>query len=230
MYRLAGVGSDRLRIVISNEMAAGLTRVFMLDEDENNSERQLRLFDVLGNTPLWAKGRMTGYLNFKITAMVNEIKDTEYEYTFDTEGEYILAHACIFAADELSPWESSAGRDDVTFVKRLVKDESAEVEKTLKEEDPDALKEYLDRKRDVIEETVNRCLFFPWFTFEIENDAELLPELIFWDSDFTMIDVVGNMKDFHDFENKYADRLGLAAGGADSEFLTGSVKFPIVHD
>lgn len=74
---------------------------------------------------------------------------------------------------------------------------------------------------------MNRCLFFPWFTFEIENDAELLPELIFWDTDFSMIDVIGKMKDFHDFEDKFGERLGMVTGGADTEMATGSEKVRI---
>lgn len=207
MYKITGMADDRVRAVISKEMASGLRKVFLLDEDAKGYEIKGRLREVL------KCDRNLGYYYLKLRALIGEIEDGEFEYSFDDEGKALVIMASRYAADTFDSWEAAADWLTERTIRKTIRIYMDSLEGTFI--DVDDLKDY---KNQVLEETVKRCFYFPWFCFEIDDDPAILKDLLFGHCEMH--------KRMYDKSEKADEYESVFDDPARSEnvFLTGSIK------
>ena len=134
------------------------------------------------------------YAVSKIIGMYQGIADPTFKYTFDKQGEYILAQFLEQQLALLEDFIPSNIKDDVKYVKEWADAYFDALEKEVLTEEistqEESIAEYDEKKVFFID----RVMYFPLMAYEMHCDVT--PEFFFWDSDYLFVEQWG----FENFE------------------------------
>ena len=244
MFRLSQIRNLRLQAIISKEMMNAFEDAFKISSGDteqiaSNIEMFCEEMSIPMNSPL-----ERDLLIYKITGMIQEVADSSSAYTFDEQGDWILSKFLLYYMNRyeffLSPsededasiedfWESSLTDEDKEFVNSFADDffDNLIAEIADDEEDAEDLQEEYAEQKQLF---IDRVTYFPLMAFELTDDV--IPEFLFWDRDFLLIEEYGPEK-YDEIKNaleKDGNILGLMQVSKNTQFYTGSEKFELNED
>lgn len=244
MFRLSQIRNLRLQAIISKEMMNAFEDAFKISSGDteqvaSNIEMFCEEMSIPMNSPL-----ERDLLIYKITGMIQEVADSSSAYTFDEQGDWILSKFLLYymnryefflslSEDEDASiedfWESSLTDEDKEFVNSFADDffDNLIAEIADDEEDAENLQEEYAEQKQLF---IDRVTYFPLMAFELTDDV--IPEFLFWDRDFLLIEEYGPEK-YDEIKNaleKDGNILGLMQVSKNTQFYTGSEKFELNED
>jgi hypothetical protein len=179
--------------------------------------------------------------------MYQELCDPNSEYTFDEQGEYLLAkmleyqlsqYECYMDSfydledsdenEDAEPditgfWNTSLTPDEIKYVKDYANDYF----KGLKQDAIDEGNNDTSWYDEMEELFVERISNFPLMAYEITEDVT--PEFLFWDTDFLLVEKWGmeNFEMIKDIIAKRGSNLGFSGVDENTQLYTGSSKFEL---
>lgn len=241
MFRLSQIKDLRLQEIISKEILNAFEDTFKIssnNRDEIISNIEMFCDDM--EIPL--KSKLDHDLTiYKIMGMIQEVADTKYAYTFDEHGDWIFSKFLLYhlnkyefflslTEDDDSSiedyWESSLTTDDIAYVKEFADNHFAGLAEDISEDEEDAAEieeEFAEQKALFID----RVTYFPLMAFELTDDV--IPEFLFWDRDFYLIDQYGpeSFDKLRSELERVGDPMGLMKANENTQFYTGSEKFDL---
>ncbi len=234
MYRLAEMECPVIQRVVSNELATGILNVFNIDKavakleiDDEGLDTLKTIFDFYSNnTSFHELGTDTlRIIAEKVEKMYEELLDTEYEYTYDEFGEYLLYLFMLYLGDDedsiydnylCSQYKrSSIYINDEIFIRDYYKDYYEMITK----ESPEMLEEISEK--EYVEMHLKNVSVFPYMGFTEYDDESC----IFWDVDYLLYDDAGKasilLTDIG---------MGFVTQVDDREPISGSLKKKIGED
>lgn len=215
MYRLPLYRDEILQKVITSEMIRGFNFVYYCDNYADSFDAIKR---VLEDVP-WSKflgEDAWKQLHHKIIHMYRELNDTEYEYTFDEMGEFLLYKTIEYVRliNELN---------DNEWVAQMTWFDAKHIHSMFTANEKEAARDWADdfeediEVEDVVEEKMDALAFV---NMGVHGPYE---ELILWDTDFLFLE---NMSDATALF-QHSTELGLVTGDKNCEPISGSAKYKI---
>lgn len=197
MYRLPLYKDEILQKVITSEMIRGFNFVYYSGNYEDSFDAVKRVLEDVPWSKLLGEDEWK-QLHHKIIYMNRELNDTEYEYTFDEMGEFLLYKTIEYVRlmNDLNDneWVTQMTWFDANHIHKLFAESSLEASDKM-----DALA------------FVNMGVHGPY------------EELILWDTDFLFLENLSDATALF----QHSTELGLVSGGENCEPVTGSVKYKI---
>ena len=215
MYRLPMYQDAVLQKVITSEMIRGFNYVYYRDAFEDSlCALKYVLEDVSWSKALgedeWKQ------LHHKIIHMYRELNDTEYEYTFDEMGEFLL-HKTIQYVRLVSELNDDQWFPQMTwFDAKHIHAMFTANEKEMSSDWADEFEEDIEVE-DVVEEKMDALSFV---NMGVHGPYE---ELILWDADFLFLENISDVTALF----QHSAELGLVTGDKNCEPISGSVKYKI---
>lgn len=255
MYRLTNIADDRLQRIISKELMNGFEETFHLKSNNMKAIiEQIEDFCEYIEMPIDTQ-MQHDYAVYKIIGMFQELADPNFKYTYDEQGEYILAQILEqqlalleefipsnIEDDEITPdlelieseiaehWETSLSKDDIKYVKEWADAYFDTLKKEALAEDvstsDECIAEYDEKKAFFID----RVMYFPLMAYEMHCDVT--PEFLFWDSDYLFVEQWGieNFEAIKDFIRLNGSEPGFSGVDEHTQLYTGSAKFELTDN
>lgn len=237
MYRLSWTVDPVIQRVVSNELAAGFCYVFKDNEGYDgpfeigqNPPPYMSLDEIFQyysqNANLRSLDEETlRVIERKIEKMYAELKDPEYEYTFDEFGEYLLYLFMCVARDDYEDFDmerrplSHIENEDLEYIAERYRRIYRNIIEEIREDGEEDPAEFLGSEEKFVSCRLINTTIFPYMAF-CENEADNDFSCVYWDTDFTFYDqpdggnIILKMKDF----------AGFVMGSDGQEPVSGSIK------
>ena len=249
MFRTSDIRDIQLQKIISKEIMNAFEDTFCISSgDAEQISSCIEEFCENMCIPMNSKLEHD-LLIYKIIGMYSELKDPNYQYTFDEQGEWLLSklllyHLSLFESflecaedndnkgfEDHEPsvedfWDSALTDDDKKYVSEyadrffdsLIEDIEAD-----EDDIEDITLEYQEMKQLFID----RVTYFPIMAFEITDDV--MPEFLFWDRDFLMVEKYGP-SNFAAIKEKLQNEglnMGFMSVNENTMLFTGSERFDL---
>ncbi len=252
MYRSSYFKDVKMQEIISKEMLNGFNKVFGFHTKRPDIIQMMFDEFCYYQDITFSNQLEADLLLNKIMGLYAEIADTEYRYTFDEHGEWLLYQILLKANETVEEgfsmwedmeekedrdsvyedfWESSLSDEEKAYVEKqadaCVKREMAEIFYEMAIVDPEEEARLISQYRTNL---INRICYFPKMLEEVTEDV--IPKFLFWDHDFALIDGYG-VEVFDKFAemNRGSDMdLGFMHVSDRTQMMTGSMQFDLIEE